>query len=127
MASAGAEISELPSEEGQGAGRSRWRSRPVDLVYLAARTRADRAAEMEILQTFVGQMRQCLRSLVPGGDASANRTAAARLRAAALAVGAFALSASAEAVERNGTDPDAIESVHSRVIEAENFVSGLCR
>ncbi len=122
-----AEISELPSEEGQGGGRCRWRARPVDLVYLAAKTRADRATEAEVLQAFASQVRQCLRSLVPGGDAAANRTAAARLRAAALAVGAFALSATAEAVERDGADTDAIESVYSRVIEAENFVSGLCR
>lgn len=127
MAKTSTKISEISVDEAPAGEQGRSRARPVDLVYLAARTHADRAVEMEILQAFVSQVRQCLRSLVPGGDAAANRTAAARLRAMALAVGAFALSSTAEAVERNGADPAAIEPVYSCVLEAENFVSGLCR
>ncbi|WP_416796895.1 Hpt domain-containing protein [Ciceribacter azotifigens] len=127
MAKTSRKISQVSPDEASVGEQCRSRARPVDLVYLAARTHADRAAEMEILQAFVSQVRHCLRSLVPGGDAAANRTAAAGLRATALAVGAFALSATAEAVERDGTDPDAIKSVYSCVLEAENFVSGLCR
>lgn len=127
MAKTGTKTINIPEPPTSAAGRCPSRARPVDLVYLAAKTRGDRTAESEILQAFAAQVRQGLRALVAGGDAAANRMAAARLRAAALAVGAFALSATAEAVERDGADTDAIQSVHSRVIEAENFVSGLCR
>jgi HPt (histidine-containing phosphotransfer) domain-containing protein len=50
-----------------------------------------------------------------------------RLKGSADAVGAFNVSAAAEAVENGSRDSAALAKVASSVIEAENFILKLCR
>ena len=101
-------------------------SRPVDLVHLANQTMGDKALEAEVLQMFARQARALVQEMATA-DAARMTAVAHRLQGAAKAVGAFTVAAGAERLEANPEDAGLLASVHSAVIEADNFIMGLCR
>ncbi|HCL64033.1 MAG TPA: Hpt domain-containing protein [Rhizobium sp.] len=103
------------------------RTRPIDLVHLATKTKGDKGAEIEILQMFARQARICLHAFSGGDSRDAARAAAGRLRNAALSVGAFGVSTAAEAVERDMPDTAGVAALCAAVLEVENFILKICR
>lgn len=102
------------------------KERPVDLVHLEKQTMGDKALELDVLQLFARQARQCIKEL--GEDDRDLRIAAAhRLKGAARAVGAFGIAKAAEALEENIDDAAHMAAVAAAVIETENFILKLCR
>lgn len=101
-------------------------SRPVDLVHLANQTMGDKALEAEVLQMFARQARGLVQEMA-SADAARMTALAHRLQGAAKAIGAFNVAARAERLEVNPEDAGFLASVHSAVIEADNFIMGLCR
>ncbi|MGV8936757.1 MAG: Hpt domain-containing protein [Allorhizobium sp.] len=108
------------------AGRCPSNQRPIDLVHLATMTMGDKVLEIEVLQMFARQARGALTSLV-SENSGVIMDAAHRLKGAAAAVGAFKVSAAAQALEDTGVDAGKIAAVGDAVIEAENFILKLCR
>ena len=108
------------------ASRCPSNGRPIDLVHLATMTMGDKLLEIEALQMFAKQARGCLSKLV-SGDRDTVTAAAHRLKGAASAVGAFKVSAAAEALEDFGADAGRIATVGAAIVEAENFILKLCR
>lgn len=102
------------------------RERPIDLVHLAKQTMGDKVLEIEVLQMFARQARNCLQEIGSGNGDTAT-AAAHRLKGAASAVGAFKVAEAAEAFEEVSNDAARMAAVGSRVVEAENFILKLCR
>jgi HPt (histidine-containing phosphotransfer) domain-containing protein len=100
--------------------------RPVDLVHLANQTMGDKVLEAEVLQMFARQARLLVQEIATA-DVIRVVAAAHRLQGAAKAVGAFKVAANAERLEANPDDAGLMASVHSAVVEADNFIMGLCR
>jgi HPt (histidine-containing phosphotransfer) domain-containing protein len=124
MAMAAAQIAFEAPENKKAACPSQ--ERPVDLVHLARQTMGDKALEAEVLQMFARQARQLVHEMM-NADAPRIVAVAHRLQGAAKAVGAFKVAAVAERLEANPTDTGLLAVVHSAVVEAENFIFGLCR
>ncbi|WP_137158062.1 Hpt domain-containing protein [Rhizobium sp. FKL33] len=102
------------------------RARPIDLVHLARQTSGDKNLELEVLNIFARQARNCMAELAVA--ANDNRAAIAhRLKGAALAIGAFSVSSVAEKVENDANDAAALAMLSAAVIEAENFILKLSR
>lgn len=102
------------------------RARPIDLVHLARQTSGDKNLELEVLNIFARQARNCMAEL--SVSANDNRAAIAhRLKGAALAIGAFSISSVAEKVENDANDAAALAMLGAAVIEAENFILKLSR
>jgi HPt (histidine-containing phosphotransfer) domain-containing protein len=101
-------------------------SRPVDLVHLAGQTMGDKALEAEVLQMFARQARALVQEMA-NADAPRMTALAHRLQGAAKAIGAFNVATKAERLEAKPDDAGLLASVHSAVIEADNFIMGLCR
>ncbi|MBB1247552.1 MULTISPECIES: Hpt domain-containing protein [unclassified Rhizobium] len=102
------------------------RARPIDLVHLARQTSGDKNLELEVLNIFARQARNCMAEL--SSSANDNRSAIAhRLKGAALAIGAFSVSTVAEKVEHDADDAAALAMLGAAVIEAENFILKLSR
>lgn len=102
------------------------RERPIDLVHLAKQTMGDKVLEIEVLQMFARQARNCLQD-IGSGNADTAKAAAHRLKGAASAVGAFKVAAAAGAYEETSQDAARMAAVGSCVVEAENFILKLCR
>ena len=102
------------------------KDRPIDLVHLANQTMGDKALEAEILQMFARQAR-CLVQEIAIAKAETVTALAHRLKGSANAVGAFKVSAAAGRLEAQPGDAAAMATLHSVIIEAENFITGLCR
>ena len=100
--------------------------RPIDLVHLARQTMGDKTLEIEVLQMFARQARACLQDMASGETIRVG-AAAHRLKGAASSVGAFRVSQTAEAVEKNGGDAGSMAALGAAVIDAENFILKLCR
>ncbi|MBB3657011.1 HPt (histidine-containing phosphotransfer) domain-containing protein [Rhizobium sp. BK650] len=107
-------------------GPSPSKVRPIDLVHLARQTMGDKAVEIEVLQMFARQARACLQEIASGETMKVG-AAAHRLKGAASAVGAFRVSQSAEAVEKDNGDIAAMAALGAAVVDAENFILKLCR
>lgn len=101
-------------------------SKPIDFVHLARQTMGDKELEIEVLQLFTRNARTLLHDLSVCDNAGA-KAIAHRLKGSADAVGAFNVSAAAEAVENGGHDSAALAKLATAVIEAENFILKLCR
>lgn len=102
------------------------RARPIDLVHLARQTSGDKNLELEVLNIFARQARNCMAEL--SAAANDNRAAIAhRLKGAALAIGAFSVSSVAERVENDANDAAALAMLGAAVVEAENFILKLSR
>lgn len=101
--------------------------RPIDLVHLATQTKGDKAVELEILQMFARQARGCLVAFTDHRSKLEVKSAANRLRGAAMAVGALRVAGAADLVETNGASADALASVAAAVLEAEHFILKLAR
>jgi HPt (histidine-containing phosphotransfer) domain-containing protein len=101
-------------------------SRPIDLVHLAGQTMGDKALETEVLQMFARQSRRLVQDMA-AADPAARRMSAHRLQGSAKGVGAFRVAAVAEALEAQPEDTALLASLHAAVVEAENFILGLCR
>ncbi len=101
-------------------------SKPIDFVHLARQTMGDKELEIEILQLFTRNARTLLHELATAND-NQMKMIAHRLKGSADAVGAFKVSATAEAVENGNRDSAALAKVAASVIEAENFILKLCR
>jgi HPt (histidine-containing phosphotransfer) domain-containing protein len=101
-------------------------SRPIDLVHLAKQTMGDKGLETEVLQMFSRQARRLVQEIA-SAEPVAVTALAHRLQGSAKAVGAFKVSAAAERLEADPGDAAAMASLHSAVVEAENFVTGICR
>ncbi len=102
------------------------KDRPIDLVHLANQTMGDKALETEILQMFARQAR-CLVQEIAMIEAAGITALSHRLKGSANAVGAFKVSAAAARLEADPGDPAAMATLHSAIIEVENFITGLCR
>ncbi|WP_321379409.1 Hpt domain-containing protein [Rhizobium sp.] len=98
---------------------------PIDMAHLATQTMGDKALEVEVLQLFAKQARNCLQSL--GQNDIDHRAIAHRLKGAASAIGAFNVVKAAGEIENLGTDATRISAVTLAVIEAEHFILKLCR
>jgi chemotaxis protein histidine kinase CheA len=102
------------------------REKPIDLVHLARQTMGDKLLEIEVLQMFARQARNCLQD-IGSGNADQIMAGAHRLKGAASAVGAFKVAESAEAFETRHGDASSMAAIGSAVVEAENFILKLCR
>ena len=102
------------------------RHRPIDLVHLARQTSGDKALELEVLHSFARQARSCMSELSSGSAEIVAQTAH-KLRGAALAIGAFNVSAAAERVESAAGDAAGIIQLGNAITEAENFINTLSR
>lgn len=102
------------------------KERPIDLVHLARQTMGDKALETEILQMFARQAR-CLVQEIATAEAATVAALSHRLKGSANAVGAFKVAATAQRLEAEPGDVAAMAALHSSIIEAENFITGLCR
>ncbi len=107
--------------------RTPSKDRPIDLVHLATLTKGDKAVEIEILQVFARQARGCLQALSTKSDKAEIKSAAQRLRNAAISVGALRVASCAELVDSKGVNNDTLASVASAVLEAEHFILKLAR
>lgn len=107
--------------------RTPSKDRPIDLVHLATQTKGDKAVEIEILQMFARQARGCLQALSAKSEQAEIKSAAQRLRNAAISVGALRVASSAELVDSKGVNNDTLASVASAVLEAEHFILKLAR
>ncbi|KQQ46828.1 MULTISPECIES: Hpt domain-containing protein [Rhizobium/Agrobacterium group] len=114
---------EAPDNYGSAAPAS---SKPIDFTHLARQTMGDKELEIEILKLFTRNARTLLHDLAAADDAGM-KGIAHRLKGSADAVGAFNVSAAAEAVENGSRDSAALAKVATTVIEAENFILKLCR
>lgn len=114
------EVSDHPGAAGAPAAR------PIDLVHLHAQTMGDASLQTEVLQLFARHARCCLQDCA-AGDAAIVAVAAHRLKGAANAVGAFAVAAVAATLEEAPEDRAAAAALAAAVLEAENFILGLCR
>lgn len=114
---------EAPDNHGSAAPLA---SKPIDFAHLARQTMGDKDLEIEILQLFTRHARTLLHELSTADDAGI-KAIAHRLKGSADAVGAFNVSAAAEAVENGERDGAALAKVATTVIEAENFILKLCR
>ncbi|MFK0383128.1 MULTISPECIES: Hpt domain-containing protein [Rhizobium/Agrobacterium group] len=114
---------EAPDNSGGAASAS---TKPIDFVHLARQTMGDKELEIEVLQLFSRSARSALHEL-NGADATAVKAIAHRLKGAADAVGAFAVSAAAAKLEDNAGDGAAMAKLVAAIVEAENFVLKLCR
>lgn len=101
-------------------------SRPIDLVHLANQTMGDKGLEAEILQMFARQARRLIHEMASADEAGVVALAH-RLQGAAKAVGAFKVSAAAERLEAQPTDAAGMALLHAATIDADNFITGLCR
>lgn len=101
-------------------------SKPIDFVHLARQTMGEKDLEIEVLQLFTRNARTLLHELSVANDIEM-KAIAHRLKGSADAVGAFNVSAAAEAVENGSRDSASLAKVASSVIEAENFILKLCR
>jgi HPt (histidine-containing phosphotransfer) domain-containing protein len=102
------------------------KDRPVDLVHLAKQTLGDKALEAEILQMFARQARALVQEIA-SAEAATVTALAHRLKGSANAVGAFGVSVAAARLEAEPGEAAALASLYAAVIEAENFITGLCR
>lgn len=102
------------------------KERPIDLVHLAKQTMGDKVLEAEILQMFARQAR-CLIQEIAIAEAATVTTLSHRLKGSASAVGAFKVSHAAARLEADPADAAAMATLHSATVEAENFITGLCR
>lgn len=102
------------------------RTRPIDLVHLAAQTAGDKSLEAEVLQVFARQARGALHELAAADDAGIKATAH-RLKGAASAVGAFNVAELAGALEEGKTDAPVKAALAAAVLDAENFILKLSR
>lgn len=107
-------------------GFSPSRHRPIDLVHLARQTSGDKNLELEVLNMFARQARSCMHDLSCGQVDVITKTAH-KLKGAAMAVGAFNISAAAEKVEAKATDAADLALLGAAVLEAENFILKLSR
>ncbi|MBB4953402.1 HPt (histidine-containing phosphotransfer) domain-containing protein [Agrobacterium vitis] len=98
---------------------------PIDMAHLATQTMGDKALEIEVLQLFARQARNCLQAL---SQTDADHVSVAhRLKGAASAIGAFNVVAAAGEIEKSGADASKISAVTLAVVEAEHFILKLCR
>lgn len=102
------------------------KSKPIDFAHLSRQTMGDKDLEIEILQLFTRNARTLLHDLATA-DEDQIKAIAHRLKGSADAVGAFGVSAAAEAVENDSKDSAALAKVAVSVVEAENFILKLCR
>jgi HPt (histidine-containing phosphotransfer) domain-containing protein len=102
------------------------RGRPIDLVHLARQTAGDKNLELEVLQMFARQARNCMAEMSTAATDNVTQIAH-RLKGAALAIGAFGVSAVAERVENDAQDPASLAQLSAAVIDAENFILKLSR
>ncbi|MCZ4430545.1 Hpt domain-containing protein [Agrobacterium sp. SOY23] len=116
-------VFEAPDNYG---GVSAASKKPIDFDHLARQTMGDKDLEIEVLQLFSRNARAALHEMA-GADAKAITATAHRLKGAAQAVGASAVSAAAAAVEEKGNDGAAIAKLAAAIVEAENFILKLCR
>lgn len=100
--------------------------KPIDFDHLARQTMGDKDLEIEVLQLFSRSARHALHEIADADD-KAVRASAHRLKGAAQAVGASAVSAAAATVEDQGKDSAAIAKLAAAIVEAENFILKLCR
>ncbi|MFK0204596.1 Hpt domain-containing protein [Agrobacterium sp. NPDC090283] len=100
--------------------------KPIDFDHLARQTMGDKDLEIEVLQLFSRNARAALHEMA-GADGKAVMATAHRLKGAAQAVGASAVSAAAAVVEGKGNDSAAIAKLAATIVEAENFILKLCR
>lgn len=101
-------------------------ARPIDLVHLESQTMGDKELENEILQLFARNARAALFELAHA-QPEAIAAVAHRLKGSAQAVGAVRVALAAEALENHSSDSARLAAVSLSVVEAENFILGLCR
>jgi HPt (histidine-containing phosphotransfer) domain-containing protein len=99
---------------------------PIDLDHLARQTSGDKDLELEVLHTFARQARNCMTEIAIGDAEAVSRTAH-KLKGAALAIGAFNVSAAAERLEAEANDAPGIAQLGVAVLEVENFILKLSR
>lgn len=109
-----------------GVGVVSAKSRVIDFAHLSRQTMGDKELEIEVLQLFTRNARTLLHDLATAHEDQI-QAIAHRLKGSADAVGAFGVSAAAEAVENDIKDSAALAKVAVSVVEAENFILKLCR
>jgi len=114
---------EAPDNHGGNAVTGR---KPIDFTHLACQTKGDKDLEIAVLQLFSRHARSILQELA-AADKASMRVIAGRLKGSADAVGAFSVSAAAEALENGQYDGAALAKLAACVVEAENFILKLCR
>ena len=105
------------------AGHNPGMAGPIDLAHFEAATFGDRALQREVLGLFDAQAAK-LMQVIHTADGKARAEAAHALKGAARGIGAFALAAEAERVERG--DDSAIERLAACVTETTRAAALLC-
>ncbi len=100
--------------------------RPLDLAHLEAQTMGDRDLEREVLGLFLRGAGDILHEI---GESKGKEAAflAHKLKGSAKAVGAFALSRLAEAIEKAPDDPASRAAVRHEFVRIEAFVASIQR
>jgi len=114
---------EAPDNHGGNAATGK---KTIDFAHLAGQTKGDKDLEIAVLQLFSRHSRSILQELAVADKASMRRIAG-RLKGSADAVGAFNVSAAAEALENGEYDGAALAKLAASIVEAENFILKLCR
>jgi HPt (histidine-containing phosphotransfer) domain-containing protein len=95
---------------------------PIDLQHFESATFGDRSLQREVLELFEGQAVKLLET-IRATQGKMQAEAAHALKGAARGIGAFAVAAEAERIERG--DSGALEALERRIAEAQNAAAAL--
>lgn len=124
MAATAPQVFDTASGQGNEAGPCPSRGRPIDLVHLTRQTLGDLALEREVLGLMQRQILAVADRLDLATDAERRQIAHA-LKGTARNVGAFALSAAAEALEAVPGSLPASTALKSEMRRASLFIRSL--
>jgi len=111
---------------GEASGRSRSRSRLLDLEHLSRQTMGDRALEQEVLAMFSHHI-GAIRDGIAGADEAERRRLAHTLKGSARSVGAFALADCAQRIEVDPFDRASLSRLAALIGEVRDFIAAISR
>ena len=111
---------------GEASGRSRSRSRLLDLEYLSRQTMGDRVLEQEVLALFSHHI-GTIRDGIATADETERRRLAHTLKGAARGVGAFTLADCAERIEADPFDRANLSRLGALIGEVRDFIAAISR
>ena len=107
--------------DNQSADKAPTTDKPVDLVYLSKQTFGSKELETEVLGLFLSHSVQCLMRLKNAVDDKEWLEAAHSIKGSAKAIGAWAISETAETYERKAAE-GALENKEAACSDLENLI-----
>ena len=105
---------------GEASGGKNMASAPIDITHLAQQTMNDAELQREVLRIFIDQLAAARRE-IPAAEGEDRTRLAHKLKGAARAVGAFALSDCAERLMLQPDDAKALKQLDGLADEASRF------